>query len=640
MDAKDHLVINVLGDQRRFVVPIYQRQYSWGDARLQPFWDDVVAKAEDALTGKTKFSHYMGALILAPGADGFTVGATPKVLVVDGQQRLTTFQLFLAALREVGEKNGVTDIRPMVDNYLFVPQMYGDTDPYARFRLVPTPEDRSVFHLIIEKGMAGVRAEHANWFYANGKLIKGASPLAVRAFAYFIERIEAYARHGVIDAEDEATEEPESPGTRLHALLQALLNHLKLVVITLSENDDAQVIFETLNSKAEPLLAMDLVRNNIFHRASSQGESAEALFEAKWRQFDQDGGFWKADSPRAKPKRPRIDHFLSHALAAQTGEETSLRELYAEYRAFTRPKGKPRFETVEAELDALITYAPIYKTLEMGGADEGLTRLGDKLNLWEVSTAYPLAFRIASSDAPAEVKGRLYDLIYSYLVRRAVCGLTSKHLNKVFVRLVSVLIKDGVSVESLSAGLNEYKGDATRFPSDAELREAIRTKPLYQMIGRKERLADMLWDLECASRTKYNVATARPAFLSVEHVLPQTWRATWPLADGRFATAVSGAPMDEPMAAEIARREAALHTLGNLTLITVPGNTTASNHPFAEKKPWLVQSLLALNLTIAEQDAWSEAAIGARAEALAELAVKVWPGLEMVAPAAVVQAAE
>ena len=97
MDAKDRPVISVLGDQRRFMVPIYQRHYSWGEAHLGPFWDDVVAKAEEALEGKPRFSHYMGALILAPGGDGFTVGATPQVQVVDGQQRLTTFQLFLAA---------------------------------------------------------------------------------------------------------------------------------------------------------------------------------------------------------------------------------------------------------------------------------------------------------------------------------------------------------------------------------------------------------------------------------------------------------------------------------------------------------------------------------------------------------------
>ena len=153
MDAKDHPVISILGDQRRFVVPIYQRQYSWKAPRLGPFWDDVVAKAEQALEGKPRFSHYMGALILAPGGDGFTIGATPRVQVVDGQQRLTTFQLFLAALRDVGGLLGFADLTSVISNYLFLPAMHGDKDADARFRLIPTPEDRAVFHLAVENGL-------------------------------------------------------------------------------------------------------------------------------------------------------------------------------------------------------------------------------------------------------------------------------------------------------------------------------------------------------------------------------------------------------------------------------------------------------------------------------------------------------
>src|SRR5207253_4335601 len=132
---------------------------------------------------------------------------------------------------------------------------------------------------IIEKGLAGVRSEHQSSFYQNGNLIKGKAPNAVRALWFFIGRIERYARLGLIDDDDDGTtlstgddEAADAAIIRLSALLQAMLNHLKLVVITLSEDDDAQVIFETLNSKAEPLLAMDLVRNNIFHRAAARGE--------------------------------------------------------------------------------------------------------------------------------------------------------------------------------------------------------------------------------------------------------------------------------------------------------------------------------------------------------------------------------
>ena len=634
MDTKDHPVVSVLGDQRRFVVPIYQRQYRWGEERLRPFWEDVVAKAEEALQGKPKFSHYMGALILAPGGDGFTIGTTPRVQVVDGQQRLTTFQLFLVALRDVGEKVGIPELSGTINSYLYVPPMHGDTGADSRFRLVPTPDDRPLFHLIVETGMQGVRAKYPEWFFQNGKLIKSPSRNAARALAFFIEQAESYVRFGLLDQDDgPATVEEDAESTsrqRMQALLEALLNHLKLVVITLSETDDAQVIFETLNSQAEPLLAMDLVRNNIFHRASAQGESAEALFEAKWRPFDQEQEFWGAPSPRAKPKRPRIDHFLSHALTAQTGEETSLRELYAEYRAFTRPKGKPRFDTVKAELNALVVYAPTYRSLEVGGGDEALARLGLKLNLWEVSTAYPLVFCISASSADPDQKQQLYALIYSYLVRRALCGLTPKNLNKTFARLTGSMLKDGVSVQSFAATFAGQRGETVRFPDDAETRIAIRNKPIYTMTGRKERLADLLWDLECASRTKYSVHTPRPAEMSVEHVMPQEWPTHWRLPDNTTAPQDRVTGANEAMLAGIRTRDAAVQTLGNLTLITVPGNSSASNKAFPDKKPWLKQSLLALNLAILEHETWDEGTITARAAALADLAVKVWPALEPV----------
>ena len=635
MDTKDHAVISVLGDQRRFMVPIFQRQYSWRENRLIPFWDDVLAKAEETLQGPPKFKHYMGALILAPGGQGYVVGETPRVLVIDGQQRLTTFQLFLAALREVGDDLGWPEIRETVGNYLFNRPMSGDVDEDARFKLVPTPEDRAIFKDIIEGGWKAVRLALPAIFYQNGNLKTGQAPKAVLALDFFMARIRRYALYGppqddelnlLAPYDDEATQK-----ARLSALLGALLNHLKLVVITLDESDDAQVIFETLNSRGEPLLAMDLVRNNIFHRADAQGEKAEQLFLKKWRPLD--GPFWKSDAPRAKPKRPRIDHFLSHVLTAMTGEEVSLRELYAEYRAFARPKGKPRFATVEEELDALLRYAPIYRALEgepepgVGHPDAELLWIGRKLATWEVGTAYPLVFLVAGADiAPAE-KAAIYRLIYAYIVRRAVCGLTAKNLNKTFQRIVGQLLANGVSVSAFAAALAEQTGPAVRFPDDAEVKTAVRTVPIYRNILRSDRLQDILWELELARRTKFNVGTARPALMSVEHILPQSWTQAWPLPDGRVAPRDRVTGADHDMLQAISARERLIHTLGNLTLITVPGNIVASNSAFAAKGEWLKKSLLALNLEVLERPAWDEVEIETRAASLGDLAIQIWPGI-------------
>lgn len=635
MDTHDRKVIDVLGDQKRFIVPFYQRHYKWHEPLWNSFWEDVRAKADEALTREPKFFHYMGALILSP--ESYSVAVTPRLLIVDGQQRLTTFQLFLAAMREVGDQLGYPQIGEAVRNYLFNRPMSGDTDTDARFKLAPNRADRETFYKLLESGLDAVRKDGNDWFFKNGRIIKGRAPNAVRALYFFKQTILEFARTGVAEEEvgedTDATEyvdrEPQNVHDRLQALLNAVLNYLKLVVITLGENDDAQVIFETLNSKSEPLTAMELVRNNIFHRATAEGEVVERLCEKKWEPLEQP--FWNATAPRARPRRPRIDHFLSHALTAQTGEEISLRELYAEYRDFARPKGQPRFATVEAELDALLQYVPTYQNLEGEGNEPDLTWIGEKLMLWEVTTAYPVVFAVSVSSAEPEDKRRIYELLNSYLVRRAICGLTPKNLNKNFQRIVSTLLKDGVSVETFLQSFRGQYGDSVRFPSDEDVRDAVRSQPVYERFHRKDRLRELLWELEQAMRDKFAVDTPKPQSISIEHIMPQNWKKHWPLPNGKHVghMDVMQTPeaFDEDTREAVARRRRLIHTLGNLTLVTGPANTVASNSSFEQKKPWLSQSLLAMNKRLTEWSSWTEQDILERSELLADLVVERWPGI-------------
>ena len=622
----------VLQDSRKFTVPIYQRQYAWKEDRLLPFWEDLVSKADELLEGPPKFQHYMGALILAPGSDGYSVGRISSVQVVDGQQRLTTFQLFLAALRFVAAVKKQDGIIKALDVYIFNDERSADADatPADRLKLVPTPADRAIFRDLLTEPYDSIPTRHPDGFYKNGNIKKGYAPRALLAYLYFREKIAHYADWGSSEPDEDQwigailKDDPSDglAGERLQALADALLIQFKLVIISLEEGDDAQVIFETLNSRGEPLLAMDLVRNNIFHRAEAQGEKADGLFESRWKPFD--ALFWKEDAPRAKPKRPRIDHFLSHALTAQTGEETSLRELYAEYRAFARPRGKARFATVSEELDALLRFNPVYEALEKGTGDADVAWLGRKLATWEVATVYPLVFATAVADMPEADKRAIYRLIYSYIVRRAICGLTAKNLNKNFTRIVSIFNERGASLESFRASFGEQSGPAVRFPDNAELQEAIATQPIYQNILRSDRLIDILWELEKVVRSKFQVDDARPAFLSVEHVLPQTWTTHWPLPDGRTVPGTR-IPADEDMMTAIRHRDAHRHRLGNLTLVTTPLNSSMQNQAFDAKRGRLAKSLMALNTGIAESPAWDEAAITNRGTELAKLAVEIWP---------------
>ena len=629
MEADDLTVHVILSGDRRFMVPLYQRNYQWDDKLLSAFWEDVEAKAIEVLEGESRFKHYMGALILEPISESNQIGVTPRVQVVDGQQRLTTFQLFLSALREVARKHDCEDIIKNIHYHLFNNPQPKDEDRLTRFKLTPTSSDQEIFHGIVEKGYAEVRRIN-HYHYWHGRVPKVNTALrALRAYEDFYNRINHFAQFGPAElGEDEDTEDEhqaikdefdttDAIQKHLEAMLEALLNQMKMVVITLDEDDDAQVIFETLNSKGKQLLAMDLVRNNIFHRAEREEVEIKDLYNDFWIPFDDD--WWKEPAPFARPTRPRIDHFLTHVLAAETSKKISMRELYAEYRDFAAPKGKPRFDKVEEELSLLKKYSPIYETLD--GRLKGNTDLhwfGRKLAAWQNTTAYPLAMQISIADnIETNEKRTLYELIYSYIVRRTLSGLTPKRLNITFQSLSQHFKDDGVSVNTLKNFFVQQEGDSTRFPDDLEFTRGILSKHAYKL-AQGPRIKDVLWELEKASRTNFTEQTDMPENLWTEHILPQSWIEQWPFEDGEFVES----PRDDPRY-EI--REEILHTLGNLTLVTSELDRSLSNVAFLEKQKKLKDhTSLFLNKWFLEQDHWDESKIKERGEVLAKKAVTIW----------------
>ena len=179
---------------------------------------------------------------------------------------------------------------------------------------------------------------------------------------------------------------------------------------------------------------------------------------------------------------PRIDHFLAHVLAAETGNAIAMRELYSEYRAFASPRGKPRFPNVEDELKLLQRHAPIYETLE-GRKNENptLAWLGRKLATWQVTTAYPVMLQVAASGLATAEQDRIARLVYSYIVRRAVCDLTNKNLNKLFLAISQRFFEEGPSYDALRTFFLSRSGESSRFPTNEEFRRGILTKPVYQL---------------------------------------------------------------------------------------------------------------------------------------------------------------
>ena len=652
MKSDEYQVTQILEGKERYVVPLYQRQYQWHDSqdgdRTRVFWEDVAAKAEDVLGCGVKFKHYMGALILAPVTER-ALGTTPVVQVVDGQQRLTTFLILCSAIRQIAIKWDFKDVFEQCEKFLFNQLGHADKDEYTRFKLTPTPADREVFFDVLERPLIEVRSKYKAAYWGN-RIPKNRQYRSLQAYEYFIKQIERFLVLGSVgdtEAEgDERTldkdisEDREDHGLaqrRLEALLEALVIHLKLIVIELEEEDDAQVIFETLNSRGQQLLAMDLVRNNIFHRAEAQyrhgsedehrkesgaRERAEQLYERVWKPFDD--GWWRDPAPNARPSRPRIDHFLANVLTSETGERITVRELYSEYRAWATPSRRLRFGDVEEELAVLQKHVPTYETLEgregKEERDQTLARLGTKFRAWQSTTAYPVAFQIAGNDVDQEMRRNIADFLDSYFTRRALCDLTDRNFNQLFPRLVDAFREDDVSVETMRCFFEKQDNPSTRFPGDAELRIGILDKRAYGRIPSRI-LGDILWEIEFGSRSTKTEGTARPSSLSVEHVMPVAWQEHWPLKNE------AGDPVDKDDPLYLGR-EAAIHTIGNLTIVTDSLNSALKNHPFERKKSELfAHSNLTLNRHISQYDNWDEEVIRKRGEHLAALACEIWPAL-------------
>jgi hypothetical protein len=602
---------DVLKNPKRFVVPIYQRTYAWKiRPHLETFFDQVEAKAEERLNGNGQFPHYMGAVLVIPRG-AYSFGRMEVLDVVDGQQRLTTFQIFLAALRDLARTLDQSQTADLLGSLLLNPEGPQVHDRIERYKLYPTAYDRKLYCDLVDLDWNGLRKKYPDAFYKNGKVLESAE-LPLRAWGFLRTEAEAFIN----------TTNRETPVARLNALSAALLEDFQVIAITLDEHDDAQEIFETLNAGGEPLAAMDLVRNDVFHRATRAGENVEVLMENRWRTFEEP--FWKELGIRGRIKKPRIDFFLSDTLAAETGREILLTELYARYKSFVVER---KFANVDSELETLLRHAPTYRKLVEPTGQSALPEVGRELAVLDVTTAYPLVFVIQASDAPEDDKSGLYQLIVSYVVRRMLCGLTAKNYNKVFLRLGGQLRTDGVSLATGAAAFAALDGDTGRFPDNTELRSAISSRRQYGNI-QQHRLRHILCQLEREARDKFDEANSLPDDLTIEHVLPDAWREHWPLPDGTQAAADLVTGMSESQLKLIAEREALKHTLGNLTLLTDARNPSLGNLDFATKQVKLRKSLLKLNHEIAEMPNWTEERIRTRATRLSDLAIKVWPALD------------
>jgi hypothetical protein len=403
---------------------------------------------------------------------------------------------------------------------------------------------------------------------------------------------------------------------RCEALVNAIRDKLRIVVIDMDEQDDAQVIFETLNARGTPLLPSDLVKNFLFQRAQEAKLDIEKLYAAYWEEFDVQDDFWREEVGIGRVKRARIDVFLQHYLALWKREEVPLGELFAEYRLFAQREGA---RGIEWQLATFHRHAQHFKHFSQIDEDTREGKFFQRLSAMQTTTVYPLLLGLYENLTAEDDRAAILNDLESYLVRRMVCRLTTQGYNRLFLELVNDAAQNGGYTQTgVRKFLLKQSADSTRWPNDEEFRDAWLTQPLYDAITRP-RLRIILIALDAALHGKHTEQYVLKKNPTIEHLLPQHWTKHWPLP-----------VIDNEDPAKTAerqrRRDTLLHTIGNLLLLTETLNPLVSNGSFKQKKKAILKhSALNLNRFLSEEEDWDEERILSRGRHLFKKVLKVWP---------------
>jgi hypothetical protein len=624
MQANPRSLDALFNSQLRYVVPMFQRLYVWQEnPQWETLWEDVTEKALLQLKGDQTNPHYLGALIIE-GVRPSSPREVKRFLVIDGQQRLTTLQLLLCAYRDIARKNNWKTLERPVTRYLenADPDVMEHPDEEL-FKLWPTTLNRDVFRNILSAGSQSAVVSKYPLVYLGRKRKPEPRSNLVEAYLYFTKCIESW----VVTT---GVEQSKTPEESAFALLQALQQDFCVVEIALSEGDDSQEIFYSLNSQGRPLSQSDLLRSLIFMRAEKERMNRDEVFEEYWSKFETD--FWSTEVKRGGRTYSRLDLGLRYFLMAKTGQMVDARRVNEEYRRWVSVH-PPRYASVKEELAEFARHGEAYRRYE-SAVPLALpsTDLRRVLMDFDVSTALPLILflELEASLDEDQITACLL-AVESFIARRVLTGEETKEYNKLFVEVVGSLrgLQGSVVLPALQKKLLSGGGTTRCWPTDEDVIEKVIRRSLFTDL-KTPALRLILERLELDLRSKKTENTEIPSGLQIEHVMPQTWAAHWPLKGKTIPANVASFPFlakDDLLefGDAIRLRNTALQTLGNLTLVNKYLNPAASNGSFEVKLTEYKNSVLRLNRYFESESAWNEEAIVRRGKNLGHAVCKIWP---------------
>lgn len=551
MDATKGNIYTILNGNKQFLIPVYQRYYSWGTEQCSRLWKDIVDMQK-----KDKVGHFVGSIVNI--AEQAMPTGVQKYMIIDGQQRLTTLSLLLIALRDYAEEHpeDPTVNARRIDNMLLKNE-YEEGD--ERYKLLLTETDRDLLIRLVEKKPIGD---------------PGRSRILPN-YTFFVDKI--------ADMELQPNDIYEAIGK------------LQIVNITLDRNvDDAQAIFESLNSTGKELSASDLIRNYVL--MGLEASEQQYVYEHMWRPMELLFDYEKRDSV--------MDSFFRDYLTMKTARIPKIDRVYEGFKAYHL---NCEFSTIRELCDDLLTYATYYTNMVFGRSDTVILKsLYSDMDDLRMDVAFPFLLKAHNDCAEGAItEDDLIEVIkmcISYVFRRSICGIPTNSLNKTFATLRNEIKADDYmnSIKAFFVLRDDYK----EFPDNEKFKKAFISRDMYHMRSRNFILSRL--------ENFGNKAPIMVENYTIEHIMPQNsnpsdeWKtmlgANWKEVQKNY-----------------------LHTIGNLTLTAY--NSEMSDHPFMVKMDMeggFKESALRLNSYFVKLTEWNEEHIKERARLLAEKAEQIW----------------
>lgn len=563
LQAGETTLNKLLNTSRQFIVPIFQRNYSWQKSQYEQLWFDILRASKF----KEKQNHFIGSIVYIDM--GTPAGRPQQLLLIDGQQRLTTISILLCAIKDYVQKfnleTKLINLAKIKNQFLY----NSDEIDEDRYKLLLNVQDKETYIKLIDNTIFTVNKPATN---------------IIKCYEFFYERIEDFIKqYGQIDE------------------IYAGIFKLSLVSISLDkDSDNPQMIFESMNSTGKDLSQTDLLRNYLLMDLTPEKQTR--LYKTYWKPMEELFGedIYKNDVNK-------FDYFIRDflTLKSDTGHICKINNVYENFKRYYLDNNCEKF----AVLKDLFTYAKYYACIDLlQENDDELKLYWQEFKKLDSHVVYPFLLKLYDDYSRQilikEDFKKILQVVISYLWRRAICEIPTNSLSKTFATLYQAVDKDDYVNSIIKAFV--FKSSYKRFSSDYEVREKLQTKDIYHFRLRKY-LLEALENYYHKEPIDLNTAN-----YTIEHIMPQNieHNLSWQQMLGEDWQEV---------------HSLYLHTLGNLTITGY--NAEMSNKSFGEKvngESGFKHSHLKLNESIVQCDVWNKKAIQRRTNILTDIILKIW----------------